>query len=172
MNLNLRAGFGGALEKHIRSLQLGALLGPRESDHAMFVKVIAIRGTFANPDTSGLEWKKLLRDIGKDKALDAGKSIFQDLLKGGKIDKKKLRGTLLNEPAPASPSSTTSAAPAAATAPVQPADAAQQAPAQLQSPPTVTPTPTSAPPERSKKKKNRDALFKFGAGLLNGESKK
>jgi hypothetical protein len=171
LNLNLRAGFGGALEKHIRSLQLGALLGPREDDHAMFVKAIAIRGTFANPDTSGLEWKKLLRDIGKDKALDAGKSIFQDLLKGGKIDKKKLRGTLLNEPAPASPSSTASATPAAATAPVQPA-AAAQAPAQVQEQPPVTPTPTSAPPERSKKKKNRDALFEFGAGLLNGESKK
>ena len=134
----------------------------------MFVKAIAIRGTFANPDTSGLEWKKLLRDIGKDKALDAGKSILQDLLKGGKIDKKKLRGTLLNEPAPSAPAP---AAPAAAATPLQPADAAQ-APSQVQSPPPVTPTPTSAPPERSKKKKKRDALFELGAGLLNGESKK
>ncbi len=110
LNLNVRAGFGGTLEQHIRSLQLGALLGQRENNHAMFVKAIAIRGTFANPDTAGLEWKKLLREVGKDKAIDAGKAILQDYLNGGKSDQKK--------------------------------------------------------------KQNRDALFKLGASLLNGEPKK
>ena len=153
LDLKLRAGFGGGLEKHIRSLRLGPLLGPREGNHAMFVKAIALRGTFANPDTSGLEWKKLLRDIAKDKAVEAGTSALQDYLKSGKVDTKKLRNTLLNE------SSTGNSTPAA------PAAAPEAAPVPAQAPDATTPTPTSAEP--SKKKKKRDAFLELGSGLLN-----
>ena len=145
LDLTLQPGFSGVIEKKIRQFRLTPLLGKQQGIYFLLPKTIAIKGDFANPNSSDFDWKTLLLQKGLDAFKGAGQKI------NGKDLLNSFLGGQQEQPAAATPATPEPVAP----------------PTQTMAEPAPQPQPQTQP-----KKKKRDALFDLGASLLNDALKK